>query len=359
MTPHVSVIMPAYNAAPFLSLSIESILRQSYKDFELIVLDDGSTDATPAILQRYISEPRLRVVRQPNQGVVATLNRGLEFATAELVARMDADDIASPVRLEQQVEFMSDHPKVGILGTAYRIIDAAGRDWGKQPVPTNDLSIRWTSLLNSPFVHPSVMMRRSILQQHSLSYSTHAEAVEDYDLFSRLLGYCEGANLAEPLLDYRVHGLSNTGRVAKLQLGNNLGVALRQMRRVLPDFAPPGAQMDQLHHVFFTRGVSLDTDRRRADLAALYLDLWEAFVRHAASKANPNHLKSLERQVILKAAHMVMRPPLPPGWRHVIRRLTSMDAAWPIWFVAALPQSTVLNLRWRSARHLFVRHHAR
>jgi glycosyltransferase involved in cell wall biosynthesis len=358
MTPKISVVLPVYNAAPFLAQAVDSILAQTFADFELIVLDDGSTDATPAILQRYASDGRVRLLRQPNAGVVPTLNRGLDLCTGELIARMDADDIAHPRRLEAQVRFMSMRPEVGLLGTAYRLIDAQGRDLGAQPVALNDLAIRWASLLTSPFAHPTVMMRRATLERHGLRYSAEAETVEDYDLFARSLEFWRGANLDQPLLQYRVHGQSNTGRVAKSQLKHHPMAALRQIRRLLPGFVPDPTTIAQLQSLFVSRQPLPDIDRYRAKLADTYLDLWSAFACQLGSQARPEELNALRRQVVARAARMVLRPKLPAGWRRVTQRLWSMDAGWPVWYAATMPRAVVLNLRWRAARRLFVRHHA-
>jgi hypothetical protein len=357
MPPQVSIVLPAYNAEAFLSQSIKSLLSQTLNDFEVIAIDDGSTDATASILQSHAGDGRLRIFRQENRGVIATLNKGLELATGEFVARMDADDVAHPLRLEKQMRYMRQHPEVGILGTAYRLVDDKGRDWGAQPVPPDDLSIRWTSLLTSPFVHPAVMMRRSVLQSHQLCYSADAHTVEDYDLFARLLGYTQGANLHEPLLLYRVHGTSNTGRVAKLQRQNHPRVAQRQICRLLPDFVASLEQVAQLQSLFATRRVPPDVDRQRATLAEVYLDMWLAFARQACHHARSEEVDRLRRRVIGKAARIALRPPLPSGWIHVVERLWSMDPTWPMRFMVTLPWSALMNLRWQTARHLFLRHH--
>lgn len=357
MPPQVSVVLPAYNAQAFLPYSVRSILSQTLSNFEVIAIDDGSTDATFSILQSYSDDHRLRIYRQENQGVIATLNRGLELASGEYLARMDADDVAHPQRLEKQIRFMEQHPAVGVLGTAYRLINISGRDCGAQPVPLGDLSIRWTSLLTSPFVHPAVVIRRSLLQSNHLRYSTDAETVEDYDLFGRILDYTQGANLDEPLLLYRVHGSSNTSRVARLQRKNHPRVALRQIHRLLPSIAPSLEQVAQLLSLFSIYRVPAEVERQRAALADLYLDMWLEFAHVMGDRAGPDEFERLRRLVILKTARLGLRPPMPTGWTRIARRLSSMDAAWPLRFMSALPRSLLLHIRWRAVRPLFLRHH--
>ena len=156
--PSVTVLMPVYNGAAFLSEALESMFCQSLQDFELLVIDDGSTDATATILAA-CSDSRLRVVRnQLNLGLVATLNKGLDIARGELVARMDADDVALPARLESQMQFLSRHPEIGICGTWFRELRDGKATLVRPPCTHDDLSAHL--FFYSPFAHPSVMLRK-------------------------------------------------------------------------------------------------------------------------------------------------------------------------------------------------------
>src|SRR6476661_6105481 len=128
MTPPVSVLMPVYNAGRYVAEAVESILGQTYADFEFLIVDDGSTDRSRAILERYAArDPRIRLVSRPNTGYAAALNELLGLARGELVARMDADDVALPERLLRQVNYLRAHPEVVCVGTAVHLIDGGGR----------------------------------------------------------------------------------------------------------------------------------------------------------------------------------------------------------------------------------------
>lgn len=201
--PAVSVLMPAHDAAPFVTAAIESLLAQSFGDFELIVVDDGSTDATPELLAA-VRDPRVVILTQPeNRGYVPALERAIGVARGRYLARQDADDLSLPGRLAAQVEHLDRNPEVVLLGTAYRTIDPGGRTLATFPVPEDDGAIRWHMLFRNAFVHSAVMMRRAALD--GLHYDAAYKPAEDYRLWSQLLRRGRGANLAEPLVAHRRH----------------------------------------------------------------------------------------------------------------------------------------------------------
>ncbi len=159
--PAVSVVMPVYNTAEYVAEAVDSILKQTLSDLELIIIDDGSTDASPAILdQIQKADERVHVIHQQNQGIVGALNRGLKLAGGEYIARMDGDDISLPDRLAVQVAFMDRHPNVGICGTACRLFgDTSGLSW-----TTTDPDEIASRLIFWPCMsHPTVMMRRDLV----------------------------------------------------------------------------------------------------------------------------------------------------------------------------------------------------
>src|SRR5262249_15246071 len=160
--PAVSVLMAVRNGSPWVREAAESVLTQTASDLELIVIDDGSTDATPDVLAA-IGDSRVRVERQAPRGLTASLNRALSLARAPLVARLDADDLALPERFACQRRFLDTHPGIGLLGTAAREVDASGRELCIVTPPEEDAAIRRALIRRNPFVHSSVMMRRSTL----------------------------------------------------------------------------------------------------------------------------------------------------------------------------------------------------
>jgi hypothetical protein len=196
--------MSVFNGARFLAAAVESILTQSFRDFELIAIDDGSQDSTGQILDSYTQDPRVRVFHQENAGLIESLNRGCRLARGVYIARMDGDDIAVKNRLELQVEFMDAHPNVGVLGGAVEAISVDGRVLAVYANPETDVEIRGALKSCSPFWHPTVMMRTETVLAVGGYRGAVAEA-EDYDLWLRIAERTELANLNSILLQYRLH----------------------------------------------------------------------------------------------------------------------------------------------------------
>lgn len=202
MSIPITVLMSVYNGEAHLAEAIDSILGQVCQDFELLVFEDGSRDRSQDMLQSY-RHPRLRVVsNETNIGLSATLNRGLSQIESKYIARMDADDIADPHRLQRQFEFMESHPEVGICGTWVRYFGREKRTW--RP-PVSDTGIRAKMLFDSPFAHPSVMIRRSVLVDNHLTYSERSRYCQDYRLWTDCAPFCQFHNIPDILLRYRVH----------------------------------------------------------------------------------------------------------------------------------------------------------
>lgn len=244
--PLVSVLMPAYNCETYVSEAVSSMLSQTFADFELLVIDDGSTDATRAVLES-IHDPRLRLVSNPrNLGLIATLNRGLELASGRYIARMDADDVSAPERLEKQVQFLESHPGVDVLGTMVNLIDEAGRIFGSlADYPTSTDDVRKYMLRECCLVHPTVMFRKDVVQAAG-GYDASARHAEDYDLWLRLADRHMIANLPEKLVSYRMHRnqvsinnivtqhrVARDCRVAALTRRSAMGERIAEVERVV------------------------------------------------------------------------------------------------------------------------------
>ena len=215
-TPYLSVLMPVYNAESFLSSAIESILNQNYKDYELLVINDGSTDSSLNILESF-SDERLNVINNDkNRGIIYTLNRGLKEAKGRYLARMDADDISNPERLALQVEYLENNPHVALVGGYADVIDQNSNKFDAITVPLSHGDIVQNIFSSCCFIHPSVMFRTSIVQSLG-GYDPTALHAEDYDLWLRLIQHYQAANLPVPLIQYRIHSSQISQKKLKLQ----------------------------------------------------------------------------------------------------------------------------------------------
>jgi len=269
--PLVSVIVAAHDAERFLRVALESVLRQTVADLELVVVDDGSTDRTPDVLAGVV-DPRLVVVRnEERQGLAASLNRALDTARGHYVARLDADDIAMPDRLERQLARMRASP-VAVVGSAVLELDDRDRASTLHLMPCGTPAVRWAALFSSPFFHPSVIVSREVIAWHALRYDTEFLESEDYDLWTRLLALADGDNLAEPLVLYRVHPDQASRRRRAVQRDFQLRVALREIARVAPELNAEQAEL--AWHV--GAGEALPGERVE-DAAAAFVALLEAF----------------------------------------------------------------------------------
>ncbi len=213
--PSLSVLLPVHNGGALLEDAVRSVLQQTFGDFELLLIDDGSTDDAVARVEA-MRDARVRVLRQPrNLGLVAALNRGLDEARGALVARMDADDLCRPTRFARQVEFLERHPEVALCGTAIEAFGAIRRE--ARFFPADPTEIRTALFFFSPLAHPSVVFRREAFARHALRYRSEFPGVEDWDLWTRAIRHLEFANLPEVLLDYRVvqGSASNANRQAR------------------------------------------------------------------------------------------------------------------------------------------------
>lgn len=205
----VTVLMPVYNGENYLRPAIESILSQTYRDFELLIIDDGSSDGSASIIRSY-TDKRIRLLKNPTRlKLSGALNRGIGEARGNLIARMDADDIARPERLARQVEFLHKNPEIGVCGAWVKRFGSVRATVDKNP--TDSEEIRAYALFECPFSHPTVMFRKNFFAEHNLRYNGDYYPAEDYEIWSRAVQLFPCANLPEVLLDYRVHSAGMTG----------------------------------------------------------------------------------------------------------------------------------------------------
>jgi glycosyltransferase involved in cell wall biosynthesis len=241
--PKVSVIMPVHNGAAFLREAIESILVQTFENFEFVIVDDGSTDETPSMLVEYeLRDTRIRIHSQAQGGPAAALNRALGLARARYVARMDADDISLPPRLAAQVAFMDAHPEIGVCGTWIRMLGAANH---LLRYAVDDAILRCELLFDCPIAHPSVMLRRRTFIDAGLLYEDTC-FVEDYELWVRAARICGLANIPRVLLHYRQH----TSQISHRRVAEQRAAAMRVRLQLLSllELAPTNDEI-ALHEV--------------------------------------------------------------------------------------------------------------
>jgi|26BtaG_2_1085354.scaffolds.fasta_scaffold00148_3 glycosyltransferase involved in cell wall biosynthesis len=203
----ISVLLPVYNADKYLHIAIDSVLNQSYKDFELLLLNDGSTDRSESIIDSYVSlDRRCKKLSWPNKGLIETLNTGIQEAKGEIIFRMDADDVCQVDRFETQVRYLDNHPECVAVGSRVLLIDAAGLPIMPFNVPIDHEDIDKGNFTGtgSAMVHPSVAMRRDVVKQIG-GYRQKYLHAEDIDLFLRLAEVGSLYNIPEILLHYRQH----------------------------------------------------------------------------------------------------------------------------------------------------------
>jgi glycosyltransferase involved in cell wall biosynthesis len=207
--PRVSFILPIYNAGKTLAETLESLFSQTFEDFEIVAVNDGSTDETEAVL-RGVRDRRLRVIGRENRGLVASLNEAIDAARGALLARIDADDLCMPERLEKQIAFLEKNPRVGVVGTA---IETFGGGAGVVTYPERPGA---TMLFRSAMAHPTVMIRKAMLEACGLRYREPYRCAQDYDLWCRCVRReVDIMNMPDVLVRYRLHAGQITHALAE------------------------------------------------------------------------------------------------------------------------------------------------
>lgn len=264
--PVVTVLMAVHNDLRFLPEAVQSILGQSFTDFEFLIVDDASSDGSADYL-RSLRDPRVRLLRNgTNLGLTRSLNIGLDTCRGRYVARMDADDVSERARLARQVAFLEANDQVGVLGTGRTLIDERGAKVADAPAVAGRAAVLWKMMLGNAFAHPSVMLRRDVLERHALRYDETYQTAQDYELWVRILAHAHGDNLPDAFLRYRLRdgGISRTRKVE--QLANHDRIALVAIRTILPDFVTSASEVRELRGRF--GGFSVRESGMNADDAA-------------------------------------------------------------------------------------------
>lgn len=241
MSVPISVVMSVYNSQAYLEEAARSILDQTFRDFEFIIINDGSTDGSQAILERLgKSDLRIRLISRENKGLPATLNEGIALAQGEFIARMDSDDIALPTRFEKQLSFMREHPEVTCLGSRVILIDPFGTEISTtdHPLTHDELDAMLLKGIGWAVVHPVAFLRKQAVLDVG-GYNINYRTGQDMELWLRMAERGKLANLAEPLLKYRQH--LESANFAKAEQQKRFKVQVMTdayKRRGLPAFDP-------------------------------------------------------------------------------------------------------------------------
>ncbi len=230
-TPKVSVFMPVYNAGIDLIEAVQSILDQTFTDFEFVIVNDGSTDNSIELLQQF-NDNRIRIVNNDeNKGLIASLNIGLDLCVGEYIVRMDQDDISLPTRIEKQVEFMNQHPEYGLIGSWFQ-------DFGDNIksklvcYSSDDTQIRIRHLYQTHISHPTALLRNSVIKEHNLKFDPAFVHGEDYEFWVRMSSYCKLSNIPELLVLKRDHIHNITNKYAQTMQDTCAKVKLKQFHQM-------------------------------------------------------------------------------------------------------------------------------
>jgi len=323
--PLVSVVLPVYNGEKFIDAAVKSVLTQTYKPIELIVINDGSTDLTENTLRPYMDQ--IIYSYQANQGVASALNHGISLASGKYLARLDADDIAFPERIEKQVAILDKNEEIGVCGTGSEVVDECEKFIFNQTMPITDIEIRWKSLFNSPFLHPSVIIRKQLIDDYRLRYPTDCPHAEDYALWIELLKRTKGFNLSEPLINYRVHKGSISSQQNEEQAYSRLLISKRNIEASL-GITISDLDVENLGTLtsFSQREYSKSQNALGKSLI-LYLDIWNQFKFIHKDK---DEIDALERKILTQCfGLMFLYVPIQQK-TEVVRKLQQVNSKWAL-----------------------------
>lgn len=283
--PFISVLMPVFNAADFLHDAIKSILTQSFTHFELLIIDDGSTDESLEIAYQF-DDSRIRIIPlDRNKGIISALNFGLSVAKGKYLARMDADDIAFPNRFEKQIDFLENNSSIGCLGTDFKWLDEPSEKSWVQYYDAENIKI--SLLFGCSICHPTVMFRMREIRRYNLTYPNKYPYAEDYAFWVSLSQYMKIANLTEPLLYYRRHDSQISKKKSTAQCQSIDSIQIEQIKRLgLSSISVADLMM---HHVL--DGAFIPFFRMEEILRAWASKL---FTVNTSTRLLPDHLLKLQ-----------------------------------------------------------------
>lgn len=325
--PKLSVILPVYNGGTYIKEAVESIINQTYKDFDLFVIDDGSSDNTIDILQRIKSKNLKIVQNEENQGLISTLNKGLKISSEYMyVARMDADDISLPDRLNATVKILDENKKIGVVGTSVNYFGAGLKD-KELILPEKNDRIVPAFICRNPIIHPTVVIRNKVLQDAGIVYNADYYKYEDYKLWIDLFNKCEFYNTSEVHFLYRRHS-GNVSNVGNYKLADDM----EMISKIISSYAR-NLGIEFTERDIYMLSVITGTYRWQIDLkipyGEIYNNIHNIINKHNNKVVNVEYLSSLlwERAFIylLKAKRyadftkLIFKLNLTVNYKHILK----------------------------------------
>lgn len=289
--PAVSVVMPVYNGMPYLPLAVDSILNQTFRNLELIVINDSSSDGSFDYLSSLTDDRLVLINLNKNVGVAQALQIGVDRARGGYIARLDQDDLAKPDRLQKQYEYLEHNPTVGIVGSSYELLDENGNCLKKVNLGGTDLDIRWKMMFKNPFIHSSIMLRRKLLQEHQLTYTN--KIAEDYLLWVQLLKHSDGYIFDHPLIQYRRH----QGSDSSVKHSQYASEAIKISTHLLLEFYPESKNIDWIEFNKWAR-YSSDKKENQVLFVSVYLDILQSFITKHKSKPGVKNFKKSKLRLL-------------------------------------------------------------
>ena len=322
--PKVSVLLPIYNGEQYLRRTLDSLLQQSFKDFEVVAVNDASTDQSRAIVESY-NDPRIRLIDNPqNVGQTASLQIALENSRAEYLARQDQDDVSLPERFAKQVAFLDSHPEVGVLGTGYCVIDEHSQELGGTAAFYADETLSemaWRLLWTARLVDSSVMFRRRDAVEVG-GFNLAYRYAQDYDLWVRLSFEVGVARIPEVLLQFRVHSDNASNRFAEAQQLEVYSILSQSLTRYLPaELTPEDAER-------IWRVDNLNKSQARVDIM-LTVGIIEKTFKAFSRGLSGRELASVKKAVAEKIIKIAIRNRASLGW-HILTVLLQAWVSYPV-----------------------------
>lgn len=310
--PTISVLMPVFNCEPYIAESVSSILSQTFEDFELIIIDDASTDKTVEVIESF-KDSRIQLIRKPhNSGYTNSLNMGLRIAGGKYIARMDGDDISYPDRFRKQLDFFQENPEVIVCGTNYRFMKTGVVNHH----PSNPEEVKVDLLSGCYVAHPTVMFKREVLTMNSIEYNPEYEPAEDYNLWVELSQYGLIGNLSEVLLDYRTHDRQVSNVYSERQQRYTDQARLKMVEYLVPCM---NTNQKKMH-------LSLMNSYGSKIFSATEMKRWKAFLLKQNYDKKIFNQKILTRFLSKKLDEYVAsrKESLQPLWKRGIQKLKNL-----------------------------------